>query len=163
MRSAISAAVKLLAIAVVSGASQAAAQSPEPTLQWEYRVLSKAQILNLGKQDLAAGLNKLGDEGWELAAFDAAYIFKRPKVQREQVDVIKLRLKIAEADVEQQRERVQWSQRMVKRGFLPANQLKEEERLLKELEIALIQAQADAKSLPAEPIKAPRSERKPDK
>jgi hypothetical protein len=77
--------------------------------------------------------------------------------------VIKLRLKIAEADVEQQRERVLWSERMVKKGFLPANQLKEELRLLGELETAHEEAEADAKTLPAEPKKSTESDRKPQK
>jgi hypothetical protein len=162
MGKAISAAVNLLAIAVVGGASQLAAQSAESAVQWEYRVLSKAQLLDLGKKDLAAGLNKLGDEGWELATFDTAYIFKRPKV-RKQTAVLKLRLRMAEADVEQQRERVQWSQRMVKKGFLAENQLKEELRLLKELEIALEEAESDVRSLPPEPKKATENDRKPEK
>ena len=153
MRTTLSVALKLIAIAVVGGVSQIAARSADGTLQWEYRVLTKAQILDLGKKDLAAGLNKLGDDGWELAAFDATYIFKRPKVEQTRPDVAKLRLKIAETDVEQQRERVQWAKRMVKKGFIPENQLKEEVRLLKELEIALEEAEADVKGLRPEPKK----------
>jgi hypothetical protein len=155
-------AVKFLAIAVVSVGYQRAARSEEATLQWEYRVVTRAQLLDLGKKDLVAGLNKLGDEGWELAAFDSAYIFKRAKVQK-QAEVMKLRLKLAESDVEQQRERVQWTQRMVKKGFLPANQLKEEVRLLRELEIVLAEAEADVKSLINEPKKAIEKDRKPEK
>jgi hypothetical protein len=162
MRKTISTVVKLFAIAVVSVASQRAARSDEATLQWEYRVVTRTQLLDLGKKDLAAGLNRLGDEGWELAAFDSAYIFKRPKVQK-QAEVMKLRLKIAESDVEQQRERVQWAQRMVKKGFLPANQLKEEVRLLSELEIVLAEAQGDVKNLKNELKKAREIDRKPEK
>jgi hypothetical protein len=162
MRTAISTAVKLLAIAVVGGTSQLAARSSESTNQWEYRVLTKAQVLDLGKTDLAVGLNKLGDEGWELAAIDTAYIFKRPKVQK-LAEVVKLRLRIAESDVEQQRERVQWAQRMLKKGFLSANELKEETRLLKELEIALAEAEEDVKKLPPEPKKPTGTGRKPEK
>jgi hypothetical protein len=162
MREAISTALKLLAISVVAAASQLTARSADSTPQWEYRVLTRAQLLDLGKQDLAAGLNKLGDEGWELAAFDSAYIFKRPKVQK-YAEVSKLRLKLAEADVEQQRERVQWAKRMVKKGFLPANQLKDEERLLREFEIVLEEAVQDVKSMPTEPKKGTPSDRKPEK
>jgi len=153
MRNLVSIAVKLLAIAMVGSVSQLASLSAEGTLQWEYRVLTKAQILDLGKKDLATGLNKLGDDGWELAAFDAAYIFKRPKVERELPAVAKLRLKIAETDVEQQSERVQWSKRMVKKGFIAENQLKEEQRLLRELEIVLEEVRAEVKSLQPEPKK----------
>jgi hypothetical protein len=162
MRKAISTAVKLVAIMVVAAAFQLPARSADSTPQWEYRVLTKAQLLDLGKKDLAAGLNKLGDEGWELAAFDSAYIFKRPKVQKYS-EVPKLRLKLAEADVEQQRERVQWAKRMVKKGFLSANQLKDEERLLRELEIVLEEAEQDVKSMPTEPKKGTPSDRKPEK
>jgi hypothetical protein len=163
MRTTISTAVKLLAIAVVGGVSQFAARSAEGTPQWEYRVLTKAQILDLGKKDLAAGLNKLGDDGWELAAFDSAYIFKRPKVEQQRPAAMKLRLKIAEADVEQQRERVQWSKRMLKKGFIPQNQLKEEERLLRELELVLEEVEADAKGLRPEPKKEMELIPKPNK
>ena len=163
MRTAISMSAKLLAIAILSVAYPPAVRSAESALRWEYRILTKAQLLDLGKKDLTAALNQLGDEGWELAAFDAAYIFKRPKVQQQSVEVLKLRLGLAEADVEQQRERVQWSQRMVKRGFLPANQLKDELRLLRELEIALEEAKQDVKSLPAEPKKATENKGKPEK
>jgi hypothetical protein len=162
MRKTIALAAKLLAIALAGGAPPLAARSAELAPQWEYRVLTKSELLDLGKKDLAAGLNKLGDEGWELAAVDTAYIFKRPKAQA-QAAVVRLRLKAAEADVEQQRERVQWSQRMVKKGFVAPNQLKEELRLLRELEIVLEEAEAEAKRLPPEPKKATEADRKPEK
>lgn len=53
---------------------------------WEYKALVKSQITELGKTDLGAGLNALGDEGWELVAVDAGkgqatYIFKRAKAR----------------------------------------------------------------------------------
>lgn len=162
MRNTIASAVKLLAVIVVVAGSQLTVQAAEPTIQWEYKVLTKGQVLDLGKKDLAAGLNKLGDDGWELVAVDNAYIFKRPKVQHN-AEVLKIRVKIAEADVEQQRERVQWSQRMVKKGFVPANQLKDEVRLLRELEIALEEAEQDLKSLPTDPKKAAENKDKPQK
>jgi uncharacterized protein (TIGR03067 family) len=60
--------------------------------KWEYRVVKKAQVLELGKNDLTAGLNKLGEEGWELVSVQppsgserggrssaaTEYYFKRP-------------------------------------------------------------------------------------
>ena len=162
MRKPISMAVKLLAIAFVGDISQLAARSAESLPQWEYQVLTKAQILDVGKKDFAAGLNKLGDEGWELAAFDNAYIFKRPKVQQ-LAEVLKLRLKLAESDVEQQKDRVQWAERMVKKGFLAVNQLKDEIRFLKELEIILEQADAEVKRLKTEQKKEMEYIPKPDK
>ena len=36
--------------------------------RWEYKVQTREAITELGKNDFAAGLNKLGDEGWELVA-----------------------------------------------------------------------------------------------
>jgi hypothetical protein len=46
--------------------------------RWEYKVVSEADILKLGKDDLAAGLNKLGEDGWELVAFEKTrFILKR--------------------------------------------------------------------------------------
>ena len=70
-------------------AKGAAAAGP----QWEYKVQTRVSITELGKNDFAAGLNKLGDEGWELVAvtgvvgsgFDSPaprppeYFFKRRK------------------------------------------------------------------------------------
>jgi type II secretory pathway component GspD/PulD (secretin) len=59
--------------------------------KWEYKALTKAQVADLGKKDFAAGLNKLGDEGWELVALEpglegrsgrssgqTTFYFKRP-------------------------------------------------------------------------------------
>jgi hypothetical protein len=46
--------------------------------QWEYKVLSEADIRKLGKDNLTAGLNQLGHDGWELVGFDPArFILKR--------------------------------------------------------------------------------------
>jgi type II secretory pathway component GspD/PulD (secretin) len=36
--------------------------------KWEYRAVKRSQVLELGKGDLTAGLNKLGEEGWELVS-----------------------------------------------------------------------------------------------
>jgi hypothetical protein len=62
--------------------------------KWEYQALSKEQVVAHGKKDLAAGLNKLGDDGWELVAVvpegrperragQATFYFKRPARQAE--------------------------------------------------------------------------------
>ena len=59
-------------------AASAADSKPDVVFRWEYRVLTEEQVIALGKKDLAAGLNKLGDEGWELVTVGAHYIFKRP-------------------------------------------------------------------------------------
>jgi Bacterial type II/III secretion system short domain len=57
-------------------AAEAAAPVPEkaisPGPKWEYKVLTKGEIAELANKDFAAGLNKLGDEGWELIAVPAA-------------------------------------------------------------------------------------------
>lgn len=65
-------------------------ERPAPRQQWEYRTLSRDAIAELGNKDLNTGLNKLGEEGWELVALAAdanlnrkgswaEYYFKRPK------------------------------------------------------------------------------------
>src|SRR6516162_1884631 len=107
----------LLIAAVVSATSQVEVRAADATsyvvTKWEYRVLTKEQILDLGKKDLAAGLNQLGDEGWELAAVESAYIFKRPRQQRT-VEDARRQLAAAEADAEMQKDRAAWSERMFK-------------------------------------------------
>ncbi len=60
--------------------------SPAPGIRtaWEYRVIARQEIQGLAgereKENLTAGLNKLGSEGWELVTIDrgAVYVFKRP-------------------------------------------------------------------------------------
>jgi hypothetical protein len=61
--------------------------------KWEYSVLTRDEVRKRGKGDLAAGLNALGEEGWEMVALGAGttnpagrgarpaadYYFKRPK------------------------------------------------------------------------------------
>jgi hypothetical protein len=53
--------------------------------KWEYKVMMELDLLKLGKDNLAAGLNSLGEEGWELITGlverDNArqFIFKRQK------------------------------------------------------------------------------------
>jgi hypothetical protein len=102
----------LLAIAIVGStlpaplvSAQGKAGAPS---KWEYRILTKGEVLELGNKDLSTGLNKLGDEGWELAAVDSAYIFKRPKgPSRQQVEAdLKERVTLAEAEVDQLKERM---------------------------------------------------------
>jgi hypothetical protein len=90
--------------AKLKAAEAAAAPVPEklvsPGPKWEYKVLTKDVIAELANKDFAAGLNKLGDEGWELVAVEPAqagargagaggrgareaeYYFKRPKAVR---------------------------------------------------------------------------------
>jgi hypothetical protein len=59
------------------------------TARWEYRVVAKDQLLQLGNKDLAAGLNQLGAQGWELAGVDNAYIFRRHPVQGGEVPALR--------------------------------------------------------------------------
>jgi hypothetical protein len=60
--------------------------------QWEYRMEYEGAVRKLGKDDVAAGLNRLGQDGWELVTVDQVqagagasavrvprYFFKRPK------------------------------------------------------------------------------------
>jgi hypothetical protein len=55
-------------------------EQAQPRLKWEYKVMPELDIRTLGKDDLAAGLNKLGDESWELVGLsESRFIFKRRK------------------------------------------------------------------------------------
>ncbi len=133
----------LLAL-LVPGIGQAPAQENAATLRWEYRVLSKQHVLDLGKQDLAAGLNALGDAGWELAAVDAAYIFKRPRdAGRLREAARQRRMALIAADVDQWRERVAWAERMARKGFLSAQRVEADRARLQAAEAALDRARQE--------------------
>jgi hypothetical protein len=142
--------IVLLALAVTCGggiwelgAVPAAAQF-EPVSRWEYQILTKEQVLDRGKTDLAAGLNKLGDAGWELVAVDKDYIFKRPKdLARKSAAELKSRIALIENDLEAWKDRVAWSERMVKKGLLSGNQVDAEKRKMRIAEIALEQARLE--------------------
>jgi hypothetical protein len=135
--------VGLLAISVASAVLQlatlpAAAQQPDGLPRWEYRVLTKEQVIDLGKKDLVAGLNRLGDDGWELAGVDGPYIFKRLKgPDPNYVEQLKSQMTLAEADVENWKDRLAWSERMAKKGYLATNQVQADRMRLQRAEITL--------------------------
>ena len=131
-------------------AALSAEPKPEPETRWEYRVVTKEQLLDLGNKDLVAGLNKLGDEGWELAAVESAYIFKRPKLSPKQIEDVKRQALCAASDVEAWKDRVAWSERMVKKGYMTEHQLEADKVRLQAAEIALEKARKEFKALPAE-------------
>jgi hypothetical protein len=140
-------------------AAAAPEEPPDAVPRWEYRVLTRDQVTELGKKDLAAGLNRLGDDGWELTAIDTAYIFKRPKAHRgDQVADLRRRLALLASDVEVWQERVAWARRMARKGFLSDRQLEAEELRLKLAERALGEAQRELKRLA--PESAPPAEEK---
>src|SRR5262245_54859882 len=65
------------------GMGQPAPSGAYPGARWEYSVLARPQVARLAGDDLQAGLNKLGEEGWELVAVEPApgpgrLYFKRP-------------------------------------------------------------------------------------
>jgi hypothetical protein len=158
----------LLVIAVVSGTLQinawSAEERPIAAPRWEYRVLTKEQVLDLGKKDLAVGLNQLGGEGWELAAVDAAYIFKRSKDRNyKQAEEIKSQVALLESEVEMLRDRVTWADRMVRKGYMTDQQLRAEREALKQVELALNRARKDLATLLADPKRPAEKERKPAK
>lgn len=64
---------------VANQAAKTGSASAAPS-RWDYQVLTKERVLELGNKDLAAGLNALGAQGWELAAVDTVYIFRRRPV-----------------------------------------------------------------------------------
>jgi hypothetical protein len=113
----------LFVVALAGGAlhvphlEAAGAQAVPP--RWEYRVMTRQQVLDLGKQDLAVGLNKLGEEGWEFVAIDTQYIFKRPNFRgSNRVETLKQQLALVETDIEMRKDRLAWSERMARKGFM---------------------------------------------
>jgi hypothetical protein len=158
----------LLAVAILSGAVPLGAWPGQARGQglskWEYRVLTKEEVSALGKKDLARGLNKLGEEGWELAAIETAYIFKRPKGQIQQrAQELKRQIAFLEIDVAAWKERVGWSERMLRKGFRSESDVDFERDFLKSAEIALDYARKELSKLPAEQKGPMKQERKPEK
>lgn len=81
-----------MVMTVGMGSGHLVAQPSAPRSKWEYKVLSPPAIETLGGMEveaLAAGLNILGDAGWELVAIEPGhlpapvklprYVFKRPR------------------------------------------------------------------------------------
>jgi hypothetical protein len=111
--------------------------------RWEYRVLSKDQLLQQGKQDLAAGLNSLGKQGWELVGIDGGYIFKRREAPVPSIPDLKRRVADAEKAVDSRRERLALTELMVRKGLASEVNLQATQRLLRQAQAALDQAQRD--------------------
>ena len=151
----LAAVLPMLAVAVgVLPFSAASAAEPKPAVvfRWEYRVLTEEQVTALGKKELTAGLNKLGDDGWELVTAGARYIFKRPKgLAQKQAAEIKRQVSAAEADVEAWKDRVSWSERMLRKGYLTEKHVEAERTQLKKAEAVLDTARRALQSLPPAP------------
>jgi hypothetical protein len=129
---------------------------------WEYRVLTKEQVIDRGKKDLGAGLNQLGSEGWELAAIDAVYIFKRARGRNpRETEELKSIVAVLESDVEFLQDRVTWGERMVRKGYRTEQQLRYDRGALMRTEAALERARRELLTLPVDPKEATGKERKP--
>jgi hypothetical protein len=147
-----------------SSVASAADPKIDVVFQWEYRVLSEEQVVALGKKDLAVGLNQLGHEGWELVTVGAHYIFKRPKdLPQKQAAEIKRQIATAEADVEAWQERVNWSERMLKKGYLTEKHVETERAQLKKAETVLDLARMALKNLQSAPKEPEQKEPRPEK
>jgi hypothetical protein len=154
-----------VALALQPLTTSLAARQPAVVVKWEYRVLTKEQIIDLGKKDLAAGLNKLGDEGWELVVAEPQYVFKRPKDQPERKSLAELQEQLtrAESDVVQWTERVAWTERMVKKGYLTNVQLEADRARLSQSTLVLDLARKALPKLPNNPKAPVEKDRQPDK
>ena len=128
----------------------------KPATKWEYRVVTRDQVIEQGKNDLAAGLNKIGSEGWELVVVDGGYIFKRPKVENENaIADLKLKINILQGDLEMQKERLAWSERMSRMGYMSNQAVGAERERLRRIELILEKTRKDLETLnpaPKEPI-----------
>lgn len=154
----------LLAVVTVVQPSRVAASSPSAAAtMWEYKVLTKEQVIDLGKKDLAAGLNKLGSEGWELAGIDSAYIFKRPMQPSKDLADIKRQLAAAEANLGMQKERVSWSERMVKKGYITQLQVQAETLRLNDAQSNFEKLKKELETVSKKSKPAPEPNPKPEK
>lgn len=164
-------AVLVFAVAAVADAGKAGAP-----WKWEYRVASKDELAALGSKNVAAGLNKLGEEGWELVAIEPGfaappgavgsappqYYFKRPKdLPVAQREAAARRVAAAEAEVELWKDRAAYSARMYRRGLLAENLAKIDQARLRQAELSLEAAKRELEALPSE--KAPPPKEPPDK
>lgn len=61
------------------------APAKAPRQKWEYKFVKLSDLGTIADADYSAGLNKLGEEGWELAAIEHSKlgpercVFKRPR------------------------------------------------------------------------------------
>jgi hypothetical protein len=143
----------VLATAASTGQVSARVQENRPgaVIRWEYRVVTKDQLLELGQKDLTAGLNKLGGQGWELVGVEGVYVFKRPRDQmRIPAAEIKRRINALVWEVVLLRERVDRAERMRQQGYLTEGQMAAERLRLREAQAELEQAREALKALPPE-------------
>jgi hypothetical protein len=158
-------ALLILGLATASWSVIARAAEPARTAagRWEYRVLTREQILDLGNKDLAAGLNKLGNDSWELAGIDTVYIFKRPRDQDgRRAEDIKRLIPLLESEVALQQERVAWAERMVRKGFMTERQAEAERLRLKGAELNLARARGELLPVAPRSVEPAEKERKSD-
>lgn len=153
----------LLPGACMAQAATSAAESRTDTARkWEYRVLTKEQLPDTPARDLAAALNKLGDEGWELVTAGSTYIFKRPKSSRI-AETARQQVNFFENEVQMWKDRVAWSKRMARKGFASENQVQLEEAMLKEAQSFLERANEELKAHRPEAEKMPKVQSEPQK
>jgi hypothetical protein len=181
MNKVIQRAFALLVLSVAAGIPLVAASgqgaSPATRAKWEYRVLTREQVAKLGKNDLVAGLNLLGEEGWELVSVEPAftpprdsnvparaaqfYLKRLKDWQRTQREQALKRVDLAQADVAMWQERSAWSQRMVKKGFMTAAQAEADQTRLQRARMTLEKAERELKGLSSMPKQTPEKEQKP--
>src|SRR5262249_9226058 len=134
--------------------------------KWEYRILTKEQVADLGKGDVAVGLNRLGEQGWELAAIEPAvapvkdpsaqFYLKRPTgwdYRQPSRPGLEPRVEAARANLDAWKERAAWSKRMAKKGLMSEAQADADRERLQHAARSLEQAERELKALPAEPQK----------
>jgi hypothetical protein len=158
----ISMAYAVIVIGLAQGALlsiQASDEKPPGAIpSWEYRILTKEQIIELGKKDLTSGLNKLGEQGWELAAVESVFIFKRAKPQNvERIEEVKRQIALTEVDQQTWKDRVAWSERMLKKGFMSEAQVNGERMELRKIDITLDSLRRELQSLSPNPSDAARN------
>ncbi len=152
---------------VPCGKSQTPIPAPHPApLQWEYRVVTKDQVLESGKKNLTAGLDRLGEEGWELVGIESTsppvvFYFKRPRTSAaERIEELKNLVARFELDAAVARERADWAERMARKGYAYESNVSVTQQQLKIAELALERARKQLKALTDGQAKPPDKEDK---
>jgi hypothetical protein len=161
----------LFLLGAAAGTSLAAEPGPGPTpagpAKWEYRILTREQVAKLGKNDVVAGLNRLGKDGWELVAVEPAlapakgagavqFYLKRPRDDRRaRREEAQDRVDAARAYLAMWQERSAWSERMVRKGLLTEAQAGADKARVAQAALALDRAERELRRFIPEKERAP--------
>jgi hypothetical protein len=148
----------LLGVALILQFPVQGQETPAGSRRWEYRVLPREQIVQLGQGDITAGLNRLGEEGWQLVAIEPGtlpgknartthFYLQRPSVPPgDRPAAVQKRLAAAREDVALRTQRLAWTERMHQKGFAGKAQVEADKAELRKAQAALERAEQQLKA-----------------